>query len=930
MSFAGVSFLITLVPLASTALRASTLYWNKGGDGNWSSGPADANWNTVPGAVSGNVTWPDAMDDIAAFQDGPGASVTVNGSVQTHGIVQSGSDHAITSGNITLTRDSILASPFIDVQTGHLTIGSVLEGASGMIKSGAGALTLSGDNTYGGLTRVSAGTLTLAGSLAGASIEIAGGASFLNLSGGLSFPADIINSGSMTVNADDLVSTYQQHAGGLLAGTAELTVRGGALLHGGEVSGSLVGNILTDGEVRISGKVSGGSLSVLTGHLELDGVSDNLALAVSSGATLRNTHGGFHKLSSLYNSGTVTLGADDYIRIYVSNGGTLTAGSGVLSAANVLLNDRTVIAGGLTASRLTSSGKVSNRGELMVQSLEITSGTLINTGELGDASSRMTIHSGATLVAKGNERFSSLATYGDGAGTWRGDLTNASAVAPGDNSGFGTLIVDGDFRQTRTGLLQIDLSGSGNDLIQVTGKATFDGTLTLHQAGTESLKPFVAIPVVDAVSYSGNFTTLSEDLDGSVWFNPGNGAVMRVSSSLDMNAPFPGSSGNQLSTWTALYDDVVDPGSNNITHDAGGNSGLWIGSGIADASNPDLMWALAESFTPNGLNPDLLNRLSPEIYASFNDYAVQATRSHLRAALDAPTLQGIADPIGNWEIFTAAGYFDASTDDSPHQADYSLTSSGILTGARTRLGGNTFIAGYAAFDAGSIDGGLIDADQTGWSLGVFSRSVLHEPSRTILTAAIAHGRYQFDGTRESVIADAGGWRPGDVDFSNVDGFSTEFFLGIESQLKPHERIRLIPSAGFRAAFATMDGFTESTGSAAGSPIALTVERDHQDYMIAECGLTAETDINDRLVGWAHLGCSAGIGEDTHVLQAGFANGSRPMRATSDGLPDDLIRLGLGADYRMSDAVAIRFGYHAALGDGESTLQGFNISTSFRF
>ncbi len=1265
----GVSIQFSLATFLSNSLLANPLYWNPGGvggDGNWGTSPGDKNWNTVPGAPAGNTFWPDSIDDSAVFQDAIGGTVTVFDPVQAHGIVQNGADYTINAGTITLVRDSALASPFIEVQAGHLSVDSILSGNSGMIKNGAGVLTLSGDNTYTGITRVSAGSLALTGSLTSESLEIedgagllivsggltnsaqisssgtltinsdetvttyiqngngvlngsatltttggatlnggtvsgsllgnitstgdvlvsgsitggnlsltggtltlsgtsthslvdisapatllvtnggldsaaaitnsgnltinsdeivttyiqngsgvlngsatltatggatlnggtvsgsllgnitstgdvlvsgsitggnlsltggtltlsgtsthslvdisapatllvtnggldsaaaitnsgnltinsdetvttyiqngngvlngsatltatggatlnggtvsglllgnitstgdvlvsgsvggdtlsvtggmlelsgvsnhlslsiASGASLLDTAGGLNSAAAISNSGTLTVNADDTVSTYQQNAGALLDGTADLIVRGGAFLHGGTVSGSLVGNILTDGSVRITGKTSGGSLSILAGELELGGVSDSLYVAVSSGASLLNTHGGLHKFSYLNNSGKVTLGTDDYIRLYVSNGGSLAAGTGTLSAANVLLNEGTMLEGDLTASRLSSNGTVTNRGILMVQSLEIASGTFINTGTLGDESSRMTLFAGATLVASGRERFSTLTTFHDGVGTWRGDLKNSSAVAPGDNGGFGTLRVEGNFRQTPTGLLQIDLSDSGNDLVAVTGDAKFNGTLILQQTGTDLLRPFAPVQVVDAASYSGNFSSLIEDLDGAVWFNPGNGSIMLMSSGGDMKSQFPHFTGNQVSTWSALYDDVVDPGFTNITQGSADGPGLWIGSGIADSTNPDLMWALEASFTPNGLDADLLNRLSPEVYASFNDYAVQATRSHLRSALDAPTLPALSlgedaksasappRPAGDWEFFAAADYFDASTEHSPNQADYSLTSSGILTGAKTRLDKHTLIAGYVAFDAGTVDGEWIDADQTGWSLGVFSRSVLHERSQTVLTAALAHGRYEFDGSRESAIADAGGWRPGDVDFSNVSSFSTELFLGIESRIQAHERVRLIPSAGFRAAFATMDGFTESTGSAAGSPIALTVGRDHQEHMIAECGLTAETDINDRLVGWAHLGFSAGIGEDSHVLQASFANGSRPMRASTDGLSDDLIRLGLGAEYRMSDSVRIHFGYQAELNSGASTMQGFNVSTSFRF
>ncbi len=63
----------------------------------------------------------------------------------------------------------------IDTTTFSIGIGAGLDGAGGLTKSGTGALTLSGANTYAGLTTISSGTLVVIGSVSG-SLNIANGA----------------------------------------------------------------------------------------------------------------------------------------------------------------------------------------------------------------------------------------------------------------------------------------------------------------------------------------------------------------------------------------------------------------------------------------------------------------------------------------------------------------------------------------------------------------------------------------------------------------------------------------------------------------------------------------------------------------------------------------------------------------------------------
>ena len=67
-----------------------------------------------------------------------------------------------------------------------------------------------------------------------------------------------------------------------------------------------------------------------------------------------------------------------------------------------------------------------------------------------------------------------------GTGTVQGDVVNAGTVAPGNSPGF--LNVTGNYTQTSTGVLELEIAGRNPntpeyDRLRVTGSATLDGTV---------------------------------------------------------------------------------------------------------------------------------------------------------------------------------------------------------------------------------------------------------------------------------------------------------------------------------------------------------------------------------------------------------------------------------------------------------------------
>jgi cytoskeletal protein CcmA (bactofilin family) len=665
-----------------------------------------------------------------------------------------------------------------------------------------GTVAISGNVTGKSSTSVQSGTLNLTGTLTTTNLNIANGATLIQngkIGSSPSFAITVVtNEGSLIVEESANVRSYISN-GGLLdirGGrliTQTVALNKGSTTTGGPFSANL---ITTFGAVRIENDALSARTVVTGGVLDLIGSLGTNNVEISHGASLLNQNSGLRNTATLTNAGILTLNSDDTIATYISHGGRLGAGPGILFTTNATLNTGSNIEGQLSTGMLTSNGTVHACGTISANSIQITGGTFTNTGTLGNVTTLLNINEGATLVASGIQQYSQLTTTGAGRANWLGDLDNTSTVAPGGVGAVGILAVGGNFTQAPGGVLKMDVSASGNDILEITGSVGFDGTLNLNQSGA-AIAPFVPVTLVSADAYNGNIASLVENLDGAVLFNPENGTVTRIAPLAGAGDPFAGATGNQVSSWISLYEDVIDPGFTNITSGAGGYD---ISSGIADTGNPDLLWALTASFTPGGLNAALLNRLSPEVYVSFSDYAMQATRTHQRSALSAPALEprdgqksgiassaksgakgGLAEAAAplDWEFFAAVDYFRAGTDNSRNQADYDFDGMGVLAGARTRPWEQTQLAVYFGADSGSIDGELIDAGALGWNFGVIGEHLIDEKSRTRLRAGMSYGSYAFDGTRGSASATAAGWLPGTVDFDDVDTDAFDLFIGVD-------------------------------------------------------------------------------------------------------------------------------------------------------
>ena len=488
------------------------------------------------------------------------------------------------------------------------------DGSGGLTKTGSGVLTLTGANTYAGLTRVSAGTLAISTSAGGGgdytvadggdlSLTVASANAQLNVAnltlgastgatldfdlGGfgnpVSAPINVVNAltnnGVTTVNLTDALPQLGQFplikygsktgSGGYVVGSIPVGV--GAYISNNVLTSSIDVVITNVNLPRWEGLAGGNwDIGVTTNWLNIgNGLPTFFAqgnvVAFNDSALGTTTV----NLATTVNPGGITVNNNSLLYTLVGTGkisgnvGITKQGASSLTIANTGGNNFTgplVISGGtVSVTNLANGGSPSAIGASSANptNLVLGGGTLSYTGPAVSINRGYNIQTGGgTIDAQGDLALSGLVTAVAGTAFTKSGAATLSYTAVGSNT----------------------LTGSGSDYLIKAGTVVFGGT-SGNQTNVIQRRLYVgSIPGVDTAVMLTN-TTLN--VSGLLELGNSNNATATLT--IKSNATL-----NALGSPMALGDGGGSPSSGVVIHNAGtlNSSGeIWIGQGVSGLGN---------------------------------------------------------------------------------------------------------------------------------------------------------------------------------------------------------------------------------------------------------------------------------------------------------------------------------------------------------
>ncbi|WP_119023862.1 autotransporter-associated beta strand repeat-containing protein [Salmonella enterica] len=438
-------------------------------------------------------------DGTSLIKQGAGTLILNAENTYTGGTTISGGTLVATNvdalGSGDVTDDATL-----ELNTGG-TFDNAISGSGQVVKSGDGALTLSGANSYSGGTLISDGTLVASNVDALGSGDVTNNAT-LEMNTGGDFINNIGGTGRVEKSGDDALtlSGANTYTGGTLISDGTLVASNVEALGTGDVTNDAVLELNTGGD--FDNAISGSGQVVKSGDktLTLSGSNTYTGGTLISGGTL------------VANDGRVEKSGDDTLTLSGSNsytGGTLIS-SGTLVATNVDalgsgdVTDNATLelnTGGTFDNAISGSGQVVKSGDetlTLSGANSYTGGTLISSGTLvaNDVNALGTgdVTDNAVLELNTGGDFDN-AISGSGQVVKSGDetltLSGANSYTGGTLISGGTLVATsvealGSGDVTDNAVLELNTGGTFDNAISGSGQVVKSDDKTLTLSGANS------------------------------------------------------------------------------------------------------------------------------------------------------------------------------------------------------------------------------------------------------------------------------------------------------------------------------------------------------------------------------------------------------------------------------------------------------------
>ena len=535
----------------SVTVVATNRVWNGGSasDNNWSSNP---NWSTsaAPGFFGDGVVFDGStrltplmetnysvtsltfnntagsftLGTSGKFLTLTGSGVTNNSAAsQTINIpISMGAAQTLNAvaGNVTFSQNITNNGNLLTVSgTSNTIVSAAITGSAGLVKTGAGTLTLSGTGSYSGTTTVNAGTLNVSGSLPSTNITTVGGVAgkaVLTVSGTLKQQNLFVGNLAGATGA-----VYQT------AGTITVTNGGGDCFNVGNIAGGYGYFNISGGTMLANGIAVGGENNSGTGFSGTggNGLMDVLGGTVTNIGWYVGARGDTNETSVLnVQGGLFAYAGGGIVNCWGTNQtGIINVTGGVISnstAVGINLNDSGIVSNtailNLNGGTVQATGVSGPNGRVNFNGGKLRASGA-NTAFVAGIGAAMIYSNGATidnngaavrfntpLLAPAGKGVNGIASFTGGAGyiappiitvnRGSGDTTGvgATAIAQIDrNAGTVTNVIITCPGENYTATPAFALSGGGATILAtITGQApttNASGALTLTGSGTLTL-----------------------------------------------------------------------------------------------------------------------------------------------------------------------------------------------------------------------------------------------------------------------------------------------------------------------------------------------------------------------------------------------------------------------------------------------------------
>ncbi len=403
-----------------------------------------------------------------------GDSIYTGGTTIQSGVLQIGNDG--TTGSV--LGDIVNHGTLAFQRSDDFAFDGIVSGYGGLIKNGAGTLTLSRANSFTGGVTLTQGALRVASD---ANLGDASGA--LTFNGGVLETTDSFATNRSVLLAQkgvfDTAADTQLHLKGAVSGAGDLLKRGAGTLRLDQSSGILVTRVE-------AGTLIGNAASLSSTIANAATVVFNQDTDAAYTGVLMGLNGAFGRMEKR-GAGALTLKGKS------SLGWSINAGE-LITAVDLMAGDADIASGAAfrfnDAGDKTYSFAVSGAGRFILDR----DGATLLTGDSSGFSGVTTLNAGTLLVgdAAGGGRLGgsldvlSGATLGGsgviGSGTGSHvNIASGGILSPGNS--IGTLTINGDLTLAAGSKVNMELGAPGfSDRINISGDLSLDGMLNLSQS----------------------------------------------------------------------------------------------------------------------------------------------------------------------------------------------------------------------------------------------------------------------------------------------------------------------------------------------------------------------------------------------------------------------------------------------------------------